>query len=304
VREVKARKDTPVWRRDQDADQACALKLTAAGIKAIAVDDSHGVDEAAPQAPCGDSLPYEAARDAIHDATKAAGPVEPGCVAATPISPRMGTKIAEVIALLEGERGATLGQLAAATGWLPRTTRAALSGLRKRGYQVTLDRSDRPTVRPIGSCPRPRRAGRPKRPSPPSARSLEPPAHPLAAPTMSLLAACASPGRLARTMDEARPRNPCTPLIVPELESAGPAAGGFPSRAFEVRLRASTALRDVELGNGFAPRQTLRRGRPAAARQSCLTRAQTITACANSRTCRQFLRSGKQPPRARTGWWS
>jgi hypothetical protein len=144
VREVKARKDAPVWRRDQDADQAYALKLTAAGIKAIADDDSHGVDEAAPLAPSGDTLPNEAARDAIHDATKVVGRVEPGCVAATPIVlPRMGTKIAEVIALLEGQHGATLGQLTAATGWLSHTTRAALTGLRKRGYQVTLDRSDR-----------------------------------------------------------------------------------------------------------------------------------------------------------------
>jgi len=31
----------------------------------------------------------------------------------------------------------------AATDWLPHTTRAALTGLRKRGYQVTLDRSDK-----------------------------------------------------------------------------------------------------------------------------------------------------------------
>jgi hypothetical protein len=139
VREVKARKDAPVWRRDQDADQAYALKLTAAGLKATAVDESQGIDEAAPQAPGGD----EAAHDAIHDATKASGGVEPGCVGTAPISPRIGTKIAEVIALLEGERGATLDELVAATGWLPHTTRAALTGLRKRGYLVTLDRSDR-----------------------------------------------------------------------------------------------------------------------------------------------------------------
>ena len=143
VREVKARKDAPVWRRDQDADQAYTLKLTAAGLKAVADDDGNGVDEAAPQAPSGDTLPNEAARDAIHDATEAVGRVKPGRVAATPISPRIGTKIAEVITLLEGERGATLAQLTAATGWLPHTTRAALTGLRKRGYQVTLDRSDR-----------------------------------------------------------------------------------------------------------------------------------------------------------------
>ena len=31
----------------------------------------------------------------------------------------------------------------AATGWLPHTTRAALTGLRKRGYAVTIDRSNK-----------------------------------------------------------------------------------------------------------------------------------------------------------------
>jgi hypothetical protein len=142
VREVKARKDAPVWRRDQDAGQAYSLKLTAAGLKAIAVDDSNGVEEAAPKAAGGDTFANEVARAAI-DATKAAGRVEPGCAATTPVSPRVGTKIAEVVALLAGKSGATLDQLVAATNWLPHTTRAALTGLRKRGYAVTLDRSNR-----------------------------------------------------------------------------------------------------------------------------------------------------------------
>ena len=30
-----------------------------------------------------------------------------------------------------------------ATGWLPHTTRAALTGLRKRGYAVGIDRADK-----------------------------------------------------------------------------------------------------------------------------------------------------------------
>jgi hypothetical protein len=34
VQEVRARRDAPVWRRDEDSDQAFALKLTAAGLKA------------------------------------------------------------------------------------------------------------------------------------------------------------------------------------------------------------------------------------------------------------------------------
>jgi hypothetical protein len=55
--------------------------------------------------------------------------------------PRAGTKLAGVIELLERVEGASLAELTAATGWLPHTTRAALTGLRKRG--LTLARSNR-----------------------------------------------------------------------------------------------------------------------------------------------------------------
>ncbi|WP_326525546.1 DUF3489 domain-containing protein [Sphingomonas sp.] len=41
-----------------------------------------------------------------------------------------------VIVLLSREGGATIAELIAATGWLPHTTRAALTGLRKQGHDV------------------------------------------------------------------------------------------------------------------------------------------------------------------------
>jgi hypothetical protein len=64
-------------------------------------------------------------------------------LASIPPSPRSGTKIAEVIALLQRGDGATLPQFVAAPGWLPHTARAALTGLRKRGYVVGIDRTDK-----------------------------------------------------------------------------------------------------------------------------------------------------------------
>ena len=45
--------------------------------------------------------------------------------------------------MLEREGGATISEMIAATGWLSHTTRAALTGLRKRGYKIVSDRSDR-----------------------------------------------------------------------------------------------------------------------------------------------------------------
>ena len=54
--------------------------------------------------------------------------------------PRDGSKLALVIELLQSADGATIVDLTQATGWLPHTTRAALTGLRKRGYAVIRER--------------------------------------------------------------------------------------------------------------------------------------------------------------------
>jgi hypothetical protein len=146
VREVKAKPSSPVWRRDDETGLAYALKLTAAGAKAIAVDEGEAEDEASPKDAAGakakpptdpDGSPANArARD---DGTP------PRQMAPKPPigQPRPGSKIACVIAMLEQETGATIGEIASAMGWLPHTTRAALTGLRRRGYVFAIDRSDR-----------------------------------------------------------------------------------------------------------------------------------------------------------------
>jgi hypothetical protein len=50
--------------------------------------------------------------------------------------PRAGSKQALLISLLMSAEGASLDKIVAATGWLPYTVRAALTGLRKRGYAI------------------------------------------------------------------------------------------------------------------------------------------------------------------------
>lgn len=50
-------------------------------------------------------------------------------------APRQG-KLAEVVALLGRDAGASIEELTFATGWLPHTARAALTDLRKRGCAV------------------------------------------------------------------------------------------------------------------------------------------------------------------------
>lgn len=42
--------------------------------------------------------------------------------------------------LLVRDSGATLDEMVSLTGWLPHTTRAALTGLKKKGYAISSDK--------------------------------------------------------------------------------------------------------------------------------------------------------------------
>jgi hypothetical protein len=57
-------------------------------------------------------------------------------------SPRPESKIALLIRLLERAEGASLDEMVAATGWLPHTTRAALTGLKKKGHVISKTKVD------------------------------------------------------------------------------------------------------------------------------------------------------------------
>ena len=52
--------------------------------------------------------------------------------------PRPGGKLGLLLDLVSGANGATLEDLTSASGWLPHTTRAALTRLRQRGYEISL----------------------------------------------------------------------------------------------------------------------------------------------------------------------
>ena len=75
-----------------------------------------------------------------------------------PRAPRAGTKLDRIVDILSREAGATIDDLIGATGWLPHTARAALTGLRKRGYEVRLDRADK-TSGPVYRMVAPRAQG-------------------------------------------------------------------------------------------------------------------------------------------------
>ena len=63
--------------------------------------------------------------------------------AAAPVAAsKAASKQQQLAALVVRDEGATLEQMIAATGWLPHTTRAALTGLKKKGYVVSSDKVD------------------------------------------------------------------------------------------------------------------------------------------------------------------
>jgi hypothetical protein len=132
VREIAAKSETSVWRRDRKTDQAFALKLTAAGLKAVAAQRNASDATSAPKA----ELAKRKSDSDAHPAAKAS--------AASDIrAPRDGSKISQVVILLQRENGATLEEMVKTTGWLAHTTRAALTGLRRRGF--TIERRGRET---------------------------------------------------------------------------------------------------------------------------------------------------------------
>ncbi|HEY1779739.1 MAG TPA: DUF3489 domain-containing protein [Roseiarcus sp.] len=150
AKEVKAPDGASVWRRDVATGVAYALKLTAMGIKAAGAASGQGAQGSespsiatAPEQP----LPRAPTRRSTL-ATLAPGETSESkaCDIDSPTSlraPPPGTKLGDVVDRLSAETGATIGELTTATGWLDHTTRAALTGLRRRGYALSLSRRER-----------------------------------------------------------------------------------------------------------------------------------------------------------------
>ncbi len=106
AREMRTKDGLPVWRRDQDTSREYSLKLTASGIR-IASEEALSIDS-------------------------------PSCVHSKPasLSPRESSKLSQVMLMLSQESGVTVQEISEAMGWLAHTTRATLTGLRKRGVHI------------------------------------------------------------------------------------------------------------------------------------------------------------------------
>ena len=106
VREIRAKDGLPVWRVDKKAEQNYSLKLTAIGIKAAAEQQD------------------------ANSFSSSAVPLDP-----LP-TPKETSKLSKLILMLSQGGGITIDEISKAMGWLPHSTRAALTGLRKRGVKI------------------------------------------------------------------------------------------------------------------------------------------------------------------------
>ena len=123
VKEVPVKRGAPAWRTDEE-EKPLGLKLTKAGSAALGLaEDGASEGEAAPQ-------PKTRRKPKKHAPVDGQASREPRV-----------SKQAQIIALMQRKAGASLAAMVDATGWLPHTTRAALTGLRQKGYAIERDKS-------------------------------------------------------------------------------------------------------------------------------------------------------------------
>ncbi len=119
--EIVVASNSPHWRRNEEG-MPVGLRITRTGLASIGIDpeDSLGEDQ-----PSGNDAN---AAGADNNRAKSG--------AKTASSPRPGSKGDLAINLLCREAGANIGELTAATGWLPHTVRAAMTRLRQKGQKI------------------------------------------------------------------------------------------------------------------------------------------------------------------------
>ncbi|WP_372625009.1 DUF3489 domain-containing protein [Falsiroseomonas sp.] len=138
--EVLATDAAEAWRTDETG-LSMALRVSVHGFAAIGRSPpAESRRTRARPASAWAKSPASADAAALPASTASAGNApagsEPPALADAPAEKHPGGKLGSVLATLSRHGGATLGELAALTGWQPHTTRAALTRLRQRGYAL------------------------------------------------------------------------------------------------------------------------------------------------------------------------
>ncbi|NMJ44299.1 DUF3489 domain-containing protein [Roseomonas sp. JC162] len=133
VEEVPVDDATLAWRTDETGKHH-GLRITAAGLAAAGVHTNGSAESTDADA---DTSAEEVEAFTGSDAAAVdEDTAEHGSQEAPPGRPT--GKLGEVLQAISAETGATLDEITTLTGWLPHTARAAVTGLRKRGFEVAL----------------------------------------------------------------------------------------------------------------------------------------------------------------------
>jgi hypothetical protein len=165
VEEIPAHNGHPVFRRDPDGD-VIALRITDEGLAAIGVDAEetqvegtqaetsaadrqHAAGKKSSRKPGSSQKKPKGNKATVPSKTRTAskgGSAKPSAPRAERAGrsegPRAGSKQALLITMLHRKQGADIDAIVRATDWLPHTARAVISGLRKAGYEVELERKE------------------------------------------------------------------------------------------------------------------------------------------------------------------
>ncbi len=134
IEEKPAAADAAAWREAEDGRRVM-LMITDAGLQAIGVEPDHGTGK---RAAASEARPKKRRPRTTRKVANRKPTTE-----TSPLAVRPGTKQALLIELLSRRKGATVTDLQNATGWLPHTVRASLTGLRKKGFTVTSEKPEK-----------------------------------------------------------------------------------------------------------------------------------------------------------------
>ncbi len=152
--ETPAGRGQPVWRQDEGSGQPITLRITDQTLTVLGVDEKNAESDMSDievDGPPGKPLAASNGGRDLTGSPEGSGGARMAAAAGAalaqsrrggPSQPRAGSKQGQLITMLSRDEGASIVEIATALGWLPHTTRAALTGLRHKGYELGREIND------------------------------------------------------------------------------------------------------------------------------------------------------------------
>jgi hypothetical protein len=130
LKEVRAKRDETVWRKDED-ERSLTLTATPAAFKALGIDQGEAPADAEADAPQPEAK-----------SKRGRAPKKGKAKTEKPARTRADSKQSQLIAMLKTAKGASIDEIVKAFGWQPHTVRGAIAGSLKKklGLDVTSEK--------------------------------------------------------------------------------------------------------------------------------------------------------------------